>query len=66
MFQSGDSLRKEENSAAVVKGEDVVGAFFEDGWFGGYGACGGLRRREEMDVCQDVQKLFHFSLAFVE
>ena len=33
-----------------MKGEDVVGAFFEDGWFGGYGACGGLRRREEMDV----------------
>jgi len=39
--------------AAVVEGEDVVGAFFHDYWFRGrdcYGICGGVRRREGMVV----------------
>lgn len=39
--------------AAVVEGEDVVGAFFYDYWFRGgkcYGVRGGVRRREGMVV----------------
>lgn len=33
-----------------MKEKDVVGAFFEDDWFGGYGACDGLWRQENMVV----------------